>query len=215
MKLSDYVMNFLFEKKISHIFGYQGGSVTHLIDSLHKVKGLTYVQNYHEQASSFCADAYARVSGGVGVAIATSGPGAMNLCTGLATAYMDSIPIVAITGQVAGGGPVVVFDEFGGGGIEEGELRIGDDAGEVERGGGKGGADGPDEHGGGAGAGQGEADGEARTERLQDGEVDETRRGGGRARRQVGGGGGQCTTQQQAGGKGRGGTDHGFENGGR
>jgi acetolactate synthase-1/2/3 large subunit len=101
MKLSDYVMNFLFEKKIRYIFGYQGGSVTHLIDSLHKVEGLTYVQNYHEQASSFCADAYARVSGGVGVAIATSGPGATNLITGIANAFFDSVPCLFITGQVS------------------------------------------------------------------------------------------------------------------
>ena len=101
MKLSDYFMNFLFEKKIRHIFGYQGGSVTHLIDSLHKVKGLTYIQNYHEQASSFCADAYARVTGGVGVAIATSGPGATNLITGIANAFFDSVPCLFITGQVS------------------------------------------------------------------------------------------------------------------
>ena len=94
-------MNFLFERKIGHIFGYQGGSVTHLIDSLHKVKGLTYIQNYHEQASSFCADAYARVTGGVGVAIATSGPGATNLITGIANAYFDSVPCLFITGQVS------------------------------------------------------------------------------------------------------------------
>ena len=101
MKLSDYVMNFFFEKKIGHIFGYQGGSVTHLIDSLHKVKGLSYIQNYHEQASSFCADAYARVGGGVGVAIATSGPGATNLVTGIANAFFDSVPCLFITGQVS------------------------------------------------------------------------------------------------------------------
>jgi acetolactate synthase-1/2/3 large subunit len=101
MKLSDYFMNYLFERKIGHIFGYQGGSVTHLIDSLHKVKGLTYIQNYHEQASSFCADAYARVRGGVGVAIATSGPGATNLITGIANAFFDSVPCLFITGQVS------------------------------------------------------------------------------------------------------------------
>ena len=101
MKLSDYFMNYLFERKIGYIFGYQGGSVTHLIDSLHKVKGLTYIQNYHEQASSFCADAYARVSGGVGVAIATSGPGATNLITGIANAFFDSVPCLFITGQVS------------------------------------------------------------------------------------------------------------------
>lgn len=94
-------MKFLFDKQISHIFGYQGGSVTHLIDSLHKVKGLTYIQNYHEQASSFCADAYARVSGCVGVAIATSGPGATNLITGIANAFFDSVPCLFITGQVS------------------------------------------------------------------------------------------------------------------
>lgn len=94
-------MNFLFEKKVRYIFGYQGGSITHLIDSLHKVEGLTYIQNYHEQASSFCADAYARVSRGVGVAIATSGPGATNLITGIANAFFDSVPCLFITGQVS------------------------------------------------------------------------------------------------------------------
>ncbi len=101
MKLSDYVMKFLFDQNIKYIFGYQGGSVTHLIDSLHKVEGFTYIQNYHEQASSFSADAYARVSGSIGVAIATSGPGATNLITGIANAYFDSIPCLFITGQVS------------------------------------------------------------------------------------------------------------------
>jgi acetolactate synthase I/II/III large subunit len=101
MKLSDYVMNFVFEKKVRYLFGYMGGSISHLIDSLHKVEGLSYIQNYHEQASSFCADAYARVSGGLGVAIATSGPGATNLITGVANAFFDSVPCLFITGQVS------------------------------------------------------------------------------------------------------------------
>jgi acetolactate synthase-1/2/3 large subunit len=101
MKLSDYVMNFVFEKKVRFFFGYMGGSISHLIDSLHKVDGLTYIQNYNEQASSFSADAYARVSGGVGVAIATSGPGATNLITGVANAFFDSVPCLFITGQVS------------------------------------------------------------------------------------------------------------------
>jgi len=101
MKLSDYVMKFLFEKNVKYIFGYQGGSIAHLVDSLHKVDGLTYIQNYHEQASSFCADAYARGSAGIGVAIATSGPGATNLVTGIANAYFDSVPCLFITGQVS------------------------------------------------------------------------------------------------------------------
>ncbi|MCX6056594.1 MAG: thiamine pyrophosphate-binding protein [Chloroflexi bacterium] len=101
MKLSDYVMKFIFEKNVKYIFGYQGGSIAHLIDSLHKVEGLTYIQNYHEQASSFSADAYARASAGIGVAIATSGPGATNLITGIANAYFDSVPCLFITGQVS------------------------------------------------------------------------------------------------------------------
>ncbi len=101
MKLSDYVMNFLYKKNIRHIFGFQGGSVTHLIDSIHKIDELAYIQNYHEQASSFCADAYARASGNVGVAVATSGPGATNLITGIANAFFDSVPCLFITGQVS------------------------------------------------------------------------------------------------------------------
>ena len=101
MKLSDYVMEFLFKKNVRYIFGYQGGSIAHLVDSLHKVEGLAYIQNYHEQASSFSADAYARASGGIGVAVATSGPGATNLITGIANAFFDSVPCLFITGQVS------------------------------------------------------------------------------------------------------------------
>ena len=101
MKLSDFIMHFLYCHGVKHIFGYQGGSVTHLIDSLHKIKGLVYVQNYHEQASALCADSYSRVTGHIGVAIATSGPGATNLITGIANAFFDSIPCIFITGQVS------------------------------------------------------------------------------------------------------------------
>jgi len=82
------------------IFGYQGSSVSHLIDSLHKIKELMYVQNNHEQASAFSANAYSQISGGLGVALSCSGPGATNLVTGIANAYFDSIPCVFITGQV-------------------------------------------------------------------------------------------------------------------
>ena len=101
MKLSDYVMQYLYAKGVRTIFGYTGGSITHLIDSLHSVNGLVYVQNYHEQASAFCADALARVTNGLGVAMATSGPGATNLITGIANSYFDSIPCLYITGQVS------------------------------------------------------------------------------------------------------------------
>jgi acetolactate synthase-1/2/3 large subunit len=101
LKISDYVMRFLFERGVRHIFGYQGASVTHLIESLHNTPGLSYIQNYHEQASSFCADAYARVQGDLGVCIATSGPGATNLITGIASSYYDSVPVLFLTGQVS------------------------------------------------------------------------------------------------------------------
>lgn len=101
MKLSDYVMYFLKENGVKTIFGYQGSSVSHLIDSIHKVGGMQYVQNYHEQASSFSANSYSQVSGNFGVALACSGPGATNLITGIANSYFDSIPCMFITGQVS------------------------------------------------------------------------------------------------------------------
>jgi acetolactate synthase-1/2/3 large subunit len=100
MKLSDYVMLYLRDKGVRTIFGYQGSSVSHLIDSLHRVGHLRYVQNNHEQASAFSANAYAQISGGLGVALSCSGPGATNLITGIANAYFDSLPCVFITGQV-------------------------------------------------------------------------------------------------------------------
>lgn len=101
MKLSDYIVEFLIEKGITDIFGYPGGMVTHFIDSLSKYqdKIKTHI-NYHEQAAAFAACAYANTSGNVGVAFATSGPGATNLITGICNAYFDSIPTIFITGQV-------------------------------------------------------------------------------------------------------------------
>ena len=101
MLVSDYIIDFLASVGIKHIFGYQGGSVTHLIDSVARNPNINYIQNYHEQASALCADAYARVSNeGVGAAIASNGPGATNLITGIADAFCDSIPVIFITGQV-------------------------------------------------------------------------------------------------------------------
>lgn len=101
MKISDVIVHFLIEKNIKHVFGYQGGSITHIIDSISKSKVISYIQNYNEQASALSADAYARIaSEGIGVAIATNGPGATNLITGIANAYCDSIPVLFITGQV-------------------------------------------------------------------------------------------------------------------
>ncbi len=82
------------------IFGYPGGSVIPLFDALYDCKKIKFVLVRHEQAAAHAADGYARATGKVGVCLATSGPGACNLVTGIATANMDSVPVVAITGQV-------------------------------------------------------------------------------------------------------------------
>jgi acetolactate synthase-1/2/3 large subunit len=82
------------------IFGYPGGSLLPIYDVLYDVKDIRHILVRHEQGAAHAADGYARASGKVGVCMATSGPGATNLVTGIATAYMDSVPMVAITGQV-------------------------------------------------------------------------------------------------------------------
>ena len=83
------------------IFGYPGGVVIPIFDVLYDTKEIDFVLTRHEQAAAHAADGYARATGKVGVCLATSGPGATNLMTGIATAYLDSIPMVAITGQVS------------------------------------------------------------------------------------------------------------------
>jgi acetolactate synthase-1/2/3 large subunit len=85
---------------VDTVFGYPGGTVINLYDELFSFKEIRHILPRHEQAGVHAADGYARASGKVGVAIATSGPGATNTVTGIATAYMDSIPLVVITGQV-------------------------------------------------------------------------------------------------------------------
>jgi len=101
MKASDYIVHFLIKKQITDIFGYPGGMVTHLMDSLDKQKDLIASHvNYHEQASAFAACGYAQVSMKPGVAYATSGPGATNLITGICNAFFDNIPTIFLTGQV-------------------------------------------------------------------------------------------------------------------
>lgn len=82
------------------IYGYPGGAIIPFYDALPSYPSLHHVLVRHEQAAVHAADGYARATGKVGVCVATSGPGATNLVTGLATAYMDSVPLVAITGQV-------------------------------------------------------------------------------------------------------------------
>ncbi|MBR0598680.1 thiamine pyrophosphate-binding protein [Sinanaerobacter chloroacetimidivorans] len=100
MKVSDYIANFLVSHGCSHVFGYQGGAVTHLIDSFYRCDDLTFIGTYHEQAAAFAAEGYARMRNTIGVATATSGPGATNLITGIGSAYFDSIPCLYLTGQV-------------------------------------------------------------------------------------------------------------------
>ena len=96
-------------ENVEVVFGFPGGAVLTLYDELYK-KGLKHILSRHEQGAIHAADGYARVTGKPGVVFATSGPGATNLVTGLATAYMDSIPLVAITGQVAT--PYIGTDAF-------------------------------------------------------------------------------------------------------
>src|SRR5205085_5806148 len=91
----------LVREGVELIYGYPGGAIMPFYDALTAYPTLHHVLVRHEQAAAHAADGYARATGKVGVCVATSGPGATNLVTGLATAYMDSTPIVAITGQVA------------------------------------------------------------------------------------------------------------------
>ncbi|MBP3936481.1 MAG: biosynthetic-type acetolactate synthase large subunit [Clostridia bacterium] len=104
MKLngSEILIECLLEQGVDTVFGYPGGTVLNIYDALYKNSHrINHVLTAHEQGASHAADGYSRATGKVGVCIATSGPGATNLVTGIATAYMDSIPMVAITGNVA------------------------------------------------------------------------------------------------------------------
>ena len=104
MKLtgSQIFVEVLVEQGVDTLFGYPGGAVLNLYDELYKNSGrIRHVLTAHEQGASHAADGYARATGRTGVVLATSGPGATNLVTGIATAYMDSVPMVAFTGNVA------------------------------------------------------------------------------------------------------------------
>ncbi len=99
---SEIIMEVLLEQGVDTVFGYPGGAVLNIYDELYNYSGrLRHILTAHEQGASHAADGYARATGKPGVVIATSGPGATNLVTGLATAFMDSIPVVAITGNVS------------------------------------------------------------------------------------------------------------------
>ena len=100
MKVSDYIANYLYDRGIKVVFGYQGGMVTHIIDSIGQHSMLEYIQCYHEQTASIAAEGYSLETGNIGCAISSSGPGVTNMMTGIADAYFDSIPVLYISGQV-------------------------------------------------------------------------------------------------------------------
>ncbi|HBB59046.1 MAG TPA: acetolactate synthase large subunit, partial [Lachnospiraceae bacterium] len=98
---SEIVVEVLKEEGVDTVFGYPGGTILNIYDALYKHRDeIHHVLTSHEQGASHAADGYARSTGKVGVCMATSGPGATNIVTGIATAYMDSIPLVAITANV-------------------------------------------------------------------------------------------------------------------
>ncbi len=112
MKLSgaEIVVQFLKDEGVEHVFGYPGGAVLHIYDALFQQEEVRHILVRHEQGAVHAADGYARSTGKPGVALVTSGPGATNAVTGIATAYMDSIPLVVLTGQVAT--PFIGSDAF-------------------------------------------------------------------------------------------------------
>ena len=108
---AEILIECLKEQGVDTVFGYPGGTILNVYDELYKHSDeITHILTSHEQGASYAADGYARATGKVGVCFATSGPGSTNLVTGIATAFMDSIPIVAITCNV--GVPLIGKDSF-------------------------------------------------------------------------------------------------------
>jgi acetolactate synthase-1/2/3 large subunit len=107
---AEILVRALIEEQVKYIWGYPGGAVLYIYDALYKQDVMQHVLVRHEQAAVHAADGYARATGEVGVALVTSGPGVTNAVTGIATAYMDSIPMVIITGQVPT--PAIGLDAF-------------------------------------------------------------------------------------------------------
>lgn len=100
MKVTTFIARFLKEKGIDTVFELQGGMITRIIDSLHHEGGIKIVSMHHEQAAAMAVDAYGRITNKPGIALATSGPGATNLLTGIGNCFFDSVPAIFITGQV-------------------------------------------------------------------------------------------------------------------
>ena len=100
MKASDYIASFIQQHGVNDVYGYIGGMITHLVDSIARTPGMRFVQTYHEQSAAFAAEGYAIENDNLGVAISTSGPGATNMITGIADAWFGSVPVLFISGQV-------------------------------------------------------------------------------------------------------------------
>lgn len=107
---AEMVVRSLIDQGVKHVFGYPGGAVLDIYDALQTVGGIDHVLVRHEQGAVHMADGYARATGDVGVVLVTSGPGATNAITGIATAYMDSIPLVILSGQVPSS--LIGYDAF-------------------------------------------------------------------------------------------------------
>ena len=108
---AEIIAEVLLEQQADTVFGYPGGAVLNIYDALYQYRDrIHHTMTAHEQGAAHAADGYARATGKTGVVIATSGPGATNLVTGIATAYMDSVPMVAITGNVST--PLIGRDSF-------------------------------------------------------------------------------------------------------
>jgi len=107
---ADIVVQALIDEGVEYVFGYPGGAVLHIYDAVFKQDRIKHILVRHEQAAAHAADGYARATGKCGVCLVTSGPGATNAVTGIATAYMDSIPLVILSGQVPT--PVIGSDAF-------------------------------------------------------------------------------------------------------
>ena len=100
MKLSDFVSEFIAKQEIKHVFLLPGGGNMHLVDSVGKQKGLLTIACLHEQAAAIAADGYAQASGNVGIALVTTGPGGTNTITGVAGSWIESVPLLIVSGQV-------------------------------------------------------------------------------------------------------------------
>jgi len=100
VKVSDYVVDFIASQSVKHIFLISGGGNIHLIDSVGRNRKISYICNHHEQASATAAEAYSKITGNLGVSLVTTGPGGTNAITGVAGAWLDSIPTLTISGQV-------------------------------------------------------------------------------------------------------------------